>query len=54
MSWNGIDAALPATAIPTTYFVDSQGQLVGRPAVGSRSAAAYEGLIDSVLAQMGK
>ena len=54
LPWNGIDAALPATAIPTTYFVDSQGQLVGRPAVGSRSAAAYEGLIDSVLAQMGK
>ena len=54
LPWNGIDAALPATAIPTTYFVDSQGQLVGRPAVGSRSAAAYEGLIDSVLAHMGK
>jgi thiol-disulfide isomerase/thioredoxin len=54
LPWDGIDAALPATAIPTTYFVDSQGQLVGRPAVGSRSAAAYEGLIDSVMAQMGK
>ena len=54
LPWDGIDAALPASAIPTTYFVDAQGHIVGGPAVGSRSAAAYEGLIDSVLAQMGK
>ena len=54
LPWDDIDAVLPATAIPTTYFVDAQGRIVGRPAVGARSTAAYEGLIDSAMAQMGQ
>ena len=40
--------------IPTTYFIDSRGHVVGEAAVGSRSADAYEELIDQVLAQMGE
>lgn len=54
LPWDGIDDMLPAEYIPTTYFVDSQGCIVGGAAVGSRSAAAYEGLIDQALARIGK
>ena len=50
--WDGFDEALPAEYIPTTYFVDSEGRLVGEPAVGSRGADEYEALIDAVLAGM--
>ena len=50
--WDGFDAALPAEYIPTTYFVDSQGRLVGEPAVGSRGADDYEALLDAALASL--
>ena len=52
--WDGFDAALPAEYIPTTYFVDSQGRLVGEPAVGSRGAEDYEALLDAALASLGE
>jgi thiol-disulfide isomerase/thioredoxin len=37
------------SAIPTTIFVDSQGQIVGKPLVGSRSEAAYRAAIEDAL-----
>ena len=52
--WEGINEMLPSMFIPTTYFIDSQGHVIGEAAVGSRSADAYEELIDQVLAQMGE
>ena len=51
--WDGFDAALPAEYIPTTYFVDSEGKLVGEPAVGARGADDYEALLDAALAALG-
>ena len=50
LPWDGFDAALPAEYIPTTYFVDSEGRLVGEPAVGARGADDYEALLDAALA----
>lgn len=50
--WEGINEMLPSMFIPTTYFIDSQGHVVGEAAVGSQSADAYEKLIDQVLSQM--
>ena len=53
LPWDGFDTALPAQYIPTTYLVDSEGKLVGDPAVGARGADDYEALIDEALAQLG-
>jgi hypothetical protein len=36
-------------AIPTTVFVDSKGQLVGEPIVGSRSEESYRKEIEARL-----
>ena len=54
LPWDGINDALPSMYIPTTYFIDPQGHIVGEAAVGSRDAGAYEILIDEALARMGK
>ena len=54
LPWDGFDEALPAEYIPTTYFVDSQGRLVGEPAVGARGADDYEALLDAALASLGE
>ncbi len=53
LPWSGFDADLPAEYIPTTYFVDSEGRLVGEPAVGARGADDYEALLDAALAALG-
>nr|WP_122012095.1 TlpA disulfide reductase family protein [Maliibacterium massiliense] len=39
-----------ASAVPTTFFVDRQGNLVGERMVGSRSKAAWQKIIDERLA----
>ena len=54
LPWDGINEALPSMYIPTTYFIDPQGNIVGEAAVGSRDAGAYEILIDEALERMGK
>ena len=54
LPWDGINEALPSMYIPTTYFIDPQGNIVGEAAVGSRNADAYEILIDEALERMGK
>ncbi len=38
-AWDGFDDVLQSVATPTTYFVDSQGQIIGDPIMG---AAPYE------------
>ena len=47
--WEGMDEALAAAFIPTTYFIDSSGCIVGEAAVGARGADEYEALLDEVL-----
>ena len=51
LPWNEFYTALPAEYIPTTYFVDPDGILVGKPAVGARGADDYEALLDSLLGE---
>ena len=50
--WDGFSQALPSAFIPTTYFVDSKGQIAGEPAIGARGADDYEALIDALLETM--
>ena len=50
--WPGFAAVFPAQFIPTTYFVDTNGTIVGEPAVGARGVDEYEALIDELLAAM--
>lgn len=47
--WDSLDEDLPSAFIPTTYFIDQSGHVVGEPAVGSRGADDYEALIDEIL-----
>lgn len=54
LPWEGIDDQFPAQYIPTTYFVDSHGNIVGETAVGSRGADDYEALIDEALTAAGQ
>lgn len=54
LPWEGIDDQFPAQYIPTTYFVDSKGNVVGEAAVGSRGADDYEALIDEALTAAGQ
>ncbi|GHS90117.1 hypothetical protein AGMMS49957_15120 [Synergistales bacterium] len=37
------------TAIPTTVFVNSNGEIVGKPLVGSRSGKAYRAEVEKLL-----
>ena len=54
LPWEGIDDQFPAQYIPTTYFVDANGNIVGETAVGSRGADDYEALIEEALAAAGQ
>ena len=54
LPWEGIDDQFPAQYIPTTYFVNANGNIVGEAAVGSRGADDYEALIDEALAAAGQ
>ena len=47
--WNTFIRDLPAMYIPTSYFIDSDGRIIGEAAVGARDADAYEEIIDSIL-----
>lgn len=38
------------SSVPTTFFVDATGNLVGESYVGSRSAEQWQGIIDGLLA----
>ena len=54
LPWEDIDNQFPAQYIPTTYFIDPNGNIVGEAAVGSRGADDYEALIDEALAAAGQ
>lgn len=40
------------TAVPTTYFLNENGQVIGEPIAGSRSYDAWAAIIDDLLAGM--
>ena len=48
--WDGILDVLPTYAFPTTYFIDSNGKLVGEPVTSAMSSYAYESIIKERLA----
>ena len=49
LPWDGLRTDLPAMYIPTSYFINSDGEVVGEAAVGARGADDYEALIDALL-----
>ena len=51
MPWETFDDTFPAMYVPTTYFVDRTGHIVGEEAVGARGADDCEALVDSLLNQ---
>ena len=52
LPWENIWNDLPAQFIPTTYFINQKGQIVGEAAVGARGAEDYEELIEGLLAEL--
>ena len=47
--WYTLMEDFPAQFIPTSYFVNSEGQIVGEAAIGARGVDDYEALIDELL-----
>ncbi|MBQ6370059.1 MAG: TlpA family protein disulfide reductase [Firmicutes bacterium] len=47
-AWEGYNEQLAAPAVPTTYFVDSQGKLVGDPIVGA-NVTKYRSTLEEFL-----
>ena len=47
--WDGFYTKLPAAAVPTTYFVDSRGRVLGDPVVGAREGREYKQLLLELL-----
>ncbi|MEA4823372.1 MAG: rhodanese-like domain-containing protein [Clostridiaceae bacterium] len=41
------------SSVPTTVFVDSEGNIVGNAYVGSRSADKWKAIVDALLAEVG-
>ena len=48
--WEGYDEVLSSVGTPTTYFVDSQGKLIGEPILGA-SVSAYREAMEEYLAE---
>ena len=48
-AFNGLDSVFPAQFVPTSYFVDSDGRIVGEAAIGARGAEDYETLMNEIL-----
>ena len=49
-AWEGYDDVLQSVATPTTYFVDSQGKLLGNPIMGA-SPFEYKARMEEYLSQ---
>lgn len=48
----GVLEGYDVTAIPTSFFVDSEGNVVGEPIVGSLSKSEWETVIEEMYAQV--
>lgn len=49
-AWDGYDAVLSSVGTPTTYFVDSQGKLIGDPVLGA-NLNKYRELMEKYLSE---
>lgn len=50
--WNGTDDIFPTNFYPTTYFIDSNGKIIGKPVIGAKSEDVYEDMIDELIEEM--
>ena len=48
--WDGMEAQIPVQAFPTTFFVNSAGEIVGETILGAE-LARYTAQLDALLAQ---
>ena len=48
--WDGMEARIPVQAFPTTFFVNSAGQIAGETILGA-DIASYTAQLDALLAQ---
>ena len=48
--WDGMEAQIPVQAFPTTFFVNSAGEIVGETILGAE-LARYTAQLDTLLAQ---
>lgn len=53
LPWDGLDEQLPFDAYPTTYFVDSEGKVIGTPVVGA-DPESYSAKLQDALEETGK
>ena len=49
LPWDGVDNIFPVSAIPTSFFVDSQGHVIGEPIVGAY-VDGYTPALDAAIA----
>ena len=49
-AWDGLEEALEIVGTPTTYFLDSQGKLIGEPVLGAH-IEVYKKLMEEYLSQ---
>ena len=52
LAWDSISTDLPSEYTPTTYFVDSEGRVIGEAVVGSRTADKYESYFNSAISEV--
>ena len=52
-AWDGSDDVLPSTAVPSTYFVDSEGRLIGEKIAGAK-LEQYAPALEALLAEADK
>ena len=50
--WDGVDQVFPVTAVPTSFFVDSSGNIIGEPIVGA-AVGMYSAALDDAIAAAG-
>ena len=52
LPWEGFMDMLPVYGYPTTYYVDSKGQVVMEDQSGAHNTQEYKAIIKEVLAEM--
>ena len=50
LPWDGVYDLFPVSAIPTSFFIDSQGHVIGEPIVGAY-VEAYTAALDAAIAE---
>ena len=52
-AWDGSEDVMPSTAVPSTYFVDSEGRLIGEKIAGAK-LDQYAPALDALLEEAGQ